>query len=294
MNTEHRTDDTPDGIACLDYAHSYMWPYNRECDAVRVTIESRIIVYDDAAGTATAYYLGASCKSEDTYGVNKDYSADGFKPGAKTLFKDPNYDFTWIIGGPSAVIFRRLLSAEGYRTVRADTTREWGESNLQLWPASGRYAIPTDQFEPAVRATEAGDGLVAQTEISDPATELRAVIEYPVKTMNVSRDGLPNQDGQSVWQIDTGPVGVPDLSKRYDPPISAFSLGFIATISRHPDAADFVLEQPTSLPPPNDAVQVLHYSKPFSFRATNRLVGIAAPGDCAAITTFKRPGPDVL
>lgn len=270
-------EDAPDGVSCLDYAHSYMWPYNKGIDAVRVAIDSRIIVYDDAAGTATAYYLGASCKSEDTYGLRKDYSENGFKPGARTLFQDPNYDFTWIIGGRSAVIFRRGLSPERYREVIADTTERWGESRLQLRPASGTYAIPADRFEPAARATAAGHALVAQTEISDAATGLRAVIEYPVKTMNVSRDGFPSATGESVWQIDTGPVGVPELSKRFDPPISAFSLGFIATISRHPAAADFVLEQPTSLPPPNDTVEVLHYSRPFSVRATNRLVGIPLP-----------------
>ena len=254
-----------------------MWPYNQARDAVRVAIESRIIVYDDAAGTATEYYLGASCKSEDTYGVNKDYSEEGFKPGANTLLQDPNYDFTWIIGGRSAVIFRRALNAEGYRDVRADATEAWGESRLQLWPAAGVYAIPTDKFEPAARATEAGDALVGQTEIANPTMALRALIEYPVKTMNVSREGFFTKDSGGVWQIDTGPVGVPDLSRRYDPPISAFSLGFIATISRHPAAADFVLERPTPLPPPNDAVRVLHYSKPFSLRAVNRLVGIPLP-----------------
>ncbi len=270
-------DDAPDDIACLDYAHSYMWPYDRGTDSVRVAIESRIIVYDDAAGTAMAYYLGASCKSEDTYGIRKDYGANGFNPGANTLFVDPNYDFTWIIGGRSAVIYRRSLTLKGYREVRADTSKTWGESRLQLRPAAGAYTIPADQFEPAARATDAGHALVAQTEISDPATGLRAVIEYPVKTMNVSRDGFPPREGQSVWQIDTGPVGVPDLSKRHDPPISAFALGFIATISRHPDAADFVLEQPTLLPPPNEAVEVLHFSKPFSLPAKNRLVGIPLP-----------------
>ena len=269
--------DSPDGIACVDYRHSYMWPYDKGRDAVRVAIESRVIVYDDTAGTATAYYLGASCKSEDTYGVRKDYSADGFEPGANTLLLDPNYDFTWIIGGQSAVIYRRSLTVEGYREIRGDTTEGWGQSRLQLWPAAGAYAIPADQFEAAARASDAGHALVGQTEITDPATGLRAVIEYPVKTMNVSRDGFPSKDRGSVWQIDTGPVGVPDLSKRYDPPISAFSLGFIATISLHPVAADFVLEQPTSLPPPNETVHVLHFSKPFSLRAKNRLVGIPLP-----------------
>ncbi len=57
-----------------------------------------------------------------------------------------------------------------------------------------------------MRATEAGHALVAQTEISDPATGLRAVIEYPVKTMNVSRDGFPDNSG-------TDSTGLPVIKK---------------------------------------------------------------------------------
>tara|TARA_B100000029_G_scaffold456589_1_gene484692 strand:+ start:45 stop:815 length:771 start_codon:yes stop_codon:yes gene_type:complete len=254
-----------------------MWPYNKSSDAVRVAIESRIILFDDRSQTAAIYYLGASCKSEDTYGTQKDYSPNGFQPGANTLFHDPNYDFSWIVGNNSALIFRRLLNGKRYREVLEDTSVEWGEMRLQLSPAIGAYWIPVDKFEPAARATDAGHALVAQTEISNRTTGLRAVIEYPVKTMNVSRDGYPQLDGNGVWQIDTGPIGVPDLSKRHDPPVSSFSLGFIATISRNPQAADFVLEQPTPLKPPNEGISILHYSKPYSHRATNRLIGIPHP-----------------
>ena len=104
-------------------------------------------------------------------------------------------------------------------------------------------------------------------------------------------------------QIDTGPVLVHDLSRRFTPTIAAFSLGtpsqrgqtvaelafvvhatrqlrgraragFIATISTHPLAADIILEQPTALPPPGEGM-VLHYSEPRSLPARNWLVGAA-------------------
>ena len=83
-----------------------------------------------------------------------------------------------------------------------------------------------------------------------------------MKTMKVRRAGYPTDGDGSVWQTDTGPVGGwPDLPRRYDPPVAAFSLGF-------------VLEQPTPLPPPRDDVAVLHFSAPCSRPATNRLFGI--------------------
>ena len=95
--------------------------------------------------------------------------------------------------------------------------------------------------------------------------------------MNVSRDGYPPGRNESIWQLDTGPIGVPDLSKRYDPAVGCFSLGFIATINLNPHAADFVLEQPTPLASPNEHVKVLHYSNPYSVPAKNRLFGIPRP-----------------
>lgn len=101
--------------------------------------------------------------------------------------------------------------------------------------------IPVNQFEPAAWATGAGEALVGQTKIADLATGLRAVVAYPVKTMNMNRYSFPTKADGSVWQIDTGSIGAPNLSKHYDPPISAFSLGFIA-ISRHPVVVDFVIE----------------------------------------------------
>ncbi len=67
-------------------------------------------------------------------------------------------------------------------------------------------------------------------------TKLRAVIEYPIKTMNISMD-------KSVYQVDTGPIALPELEKRYDPPIDALRLAFVAFNT--PDFADFVVEQPT-------------------------------------------------
>ena len=156
-NPAHPQGGAGDGVACLDYAHSYMWPYCRPRDAVRVAIESRIILYDDAAGTPTEYFLGASCKSEDTYGVYKDYGENGFNPGANTLFTDPNYDFTWIVGGGGTVIFRRGLDPKKYRDVRADTSAEFGQPRFQLKFAEGRTPYPrissSRRHRPPTRAT---------------------------------------------------------------------------------------------------------------------------------------------
>ena len=261
-NPAHPQGGAGDGVACLDYAHSYMWPYCRPRDAVRVAIESRIILYDDAAGKPTEYFLGASCKSEDTYGVHKDYVEDGFKPGANTLFVDPNYDFTWIVGGGSTVIFRRKLVPEKYRDVRADAPADWGEPRFQLKFTEAAYPIPADQFEPAAQATEAGHALVGQTEIADTDTGRRAVIEYPVKTINVSqRDGY--------YQVDTGPVLFPDLSIGHDSFVGNFRLAYIA--HNCPTWAEFIVNMPTPL---TDGIRVDHYSTSVRLDTRNHIIEV--------------------
>lgn len=48
--------------------------------------------------------------------------------------------------------------------------------------------------------------LAAQTEITNEETGLRCLIEYPIKTMNISID-----DGR--WQVDTGPIAFLDHEK---------------------------------------------------------------------------------
>jgi len=75
--------------------------------------------------------------------------------------------------------------------------------------------------------------------------------------MNVSLE-------KRLYQVDTGPVAFPDLSKRYDPLIDGLRLTFVAFNAA--DFADFVVEQETD--------GVYHYSKPFSVSAKNRLFGI--------------------
>lgn len=207
-------------------------------------IESRTTLFDDEAGTCTVIYQCASCKSENTF-------------GASDLFYPDNYDFCPVIsvagsggsGGSSLLIFRRSLGKEeaNYRDLRADASDTWGEPKLHLRPTPDAYEIPIDDFEAIAKATADAVPLVSQTEIWDESTKLRAIIECPVKTMNIAlaaSDSWPS----GVWQIDTGPVAVPDLSRRYDPPLDSVSLGYIATNNRQPDAADFVLEQHTPLP----------------------------------------------
>ncbi len=244
-------DEKENNKMCLDYGLSFICN-KASFNAVRFWIESRTTVTDEEAGTSRVYYQCASCKSEHTF------AEDG-------LFIEDNYDFLPILGGRDWLIFRRPCRiSETYREVKADI---WGEPVFKLRYGKGVTEVNT--FEEIRDATAAGKPIVAQTEIRNDETKLRAVIEYPIKTMNISLD-------DSLYQVDTGPIAYPNLAKRYDPAIDCLQLAFVAF--NVPHFADFITEQPTPvIIDEEELAQVYHYSKPFSLPARNRLLALEVP-----------------
>ncbi len=245
--------ETPDsGLAMppLDYGLSFICN-TAPLNAVRFWVESRTRLIDDAAGVWTDYYQCASCKSEHTF-------------AEKDLFSQDNYDFLPILGDGHYLTFRRPARInDRYRTVKP-VEEMWGEPQLQLRLAPTVSLLET--WEQIRDATAAAIPIVSQTTLWNEETGLRAIIECPTKTMNIS---LENQ----IYQVDTGPIAYPDLSKRYDPPIDCLSLAFIAFNA--PGFADFVVEQPTPvLVDGEEKTQVYHYSNPFSMSAKNQLFAL--------------------
>jgi hypothetical protein len=111
--------------------------------------------------------------------------------------------------------------------------------------------------------TTAGTPIVAHTELTNPELGLSARIEYPIKTMNVDIN-------HQIYQVDTGPIVLADLSRRHESAIDSLSLAFVAFNA--PDFADFVTEQPTPITADGKEVaEVHHYSGPTSLPARNRL-----------------------
>jgi len=240
-----------DAMRPLDYGFSFLCN-TAEFNAVRFWVESRTRIIDEESGGWTDFYQCGSCKSENTF-------------AERNLFMEDNYDFLPIWGGGRWLIFRRPAGlSDRYRTVYPPE-KLWGEPVLKLREA--RVASVLETWEAIRDATASGIPLVAQTEIAEAKTRLRAVIEYPVKTMNVSLE-------KRMYQVDTGPVAFPDLSKRYDPLIDGLRLAFVAFNAA--DFADFVVEQetPVGAGEPASSFRTYHYSKPFSVSAKNRVFGI--------------------
>ena len=125
-----------------------------------------------------------------------------------------------------------------------------------------------DTWEKVHAATKAALPLVSQTEIANAELGLRAVIECPIKTMNLS---VPRM----LYQVDTGPIAYPRLDKRYEPQIDCLQLAFVAFNAPH--FADFIVEQPTPIVDGGkELCQIYHYSQPFSLEAKNVLLALGS------------------
>ena len=239
-----------DSIECLDYGRSFICN-TATANAVRFWVESRTLLYDDTAGTKLVIYQCGSCKSEHTF-------------APEHLLHEDNYDFMPIYGGEDMLIFRRHVDVrDRYRQLRK-VNEMWGEPIMRLH--YGKSVTELTTFEQIRDATATDAPLAAQTEITNEETGLRCLLEYPIKTMNISIDN-------SIWQVDTGPIALPDLTKRYEPPVDSVRLAF--AVFNAPHFCDFVMEQPTPiLRDGQEVCQVYHYSNPVSFPAKNRVLSV--------------------
>lgn len=241
-----------DPSGCIDYGQSFLCN-TAEFNSVRMWIESRTTITDTKSGKSTVYYQGASCKSENTFGESDLFYAD-------------NYDFLPIFGDGKVLVFRRHSYKRGdrYRSIKK-MEEMWGGDPV-IYAPNPKVVTELDTFEKIRDATAAGIPIVTQTEFQNDQTGLRAVVEAPCKTMNISHP-------KKIYQVDTGPVAFPDLSKRYDDQMESLSLAFIAF--NQPHFADFVIEARTPvMDVEKEVATVYHYSKLKTVNGTNRIYAL--------------------
>ena len=234
----------------IDYTRSFLHgtgSYNR----VRFVVEARTRLIDARDGCVRDYVACASCKSEHTYSEGQ-------------LFTDDNYDFLPVFGPEDAVVFRsKAYVHDGYRVVYPVNELFDGPTHRLCTPRSVRELETNADVR---RATHDGLPLVVQTEWRDGSTGMTAIVECPVKTMNI-------HDENDWYQVDTGPVAYPDLSCRPERLIDTLSLAFVAF--NCPDYAEFVLETPTPIAEAGTEVtRVPHYSERVRVDGTNRLFAV--------------------
>ncbi len=234
---------------------SHRPPYS--LNNARIQIECRCVISEKATGTPHVFVLGASCKTERV-GVDRD------------IWTNPNADFAPIFSRD------RFMNIKTFARTGVEVERYPPGSGTQSERQSGRIEDVFDHvrvdiveadgevLETAsdiIRATLDNQPLFAQTTIEND--RYSAVIEYPVKTMNANERDL-------IYQTDTGPVLLPDLSRAPDELLTGFELAFAAF--NCPDWIELLVRVPQEI---SEKISVYHYSRSTRYDCRNRVLRIA-------------------
>lgn len=217
-----------------------------EPNEARIQVEARCTIHFGPDTEPEEYLLVASCKSENTH-------------AEKDLFKEPNYDFCAIFSDTEYRIHRVGLTADDHDMEAGDSAERFDDVVLDL-----RYLEAEELADGGsiVQATRGGRYICCRTTLEDDDSERTAVLEYPVKTINVRSDSHS-------YQVDTGPVLLPGFWPDA-PVIEGFRLAYIA--HNRPDSADFVIQEPTPVDREDpESLRVMHYSRTYTTAAENRL-----------------------
>jgi hypothetical protein len=240
-------------VTATDFANSYLTFFvHRGENIARIQLDAACTLYDDAAGPPVTYYLIAPCRAERMYRDD-------------ALFQTPNYEFCGIFTADECLLLRT-------HWVSARDDREYGRNRERFEDARldvRAFAAAETLADRAaiVAATLANRPLVARTELRDAASGRRAVLEYPVKTMNVTRE-------PARFQVDTGPLLLPDFASAAARPIERLA---VAHVVYHTfDRAEFIVRAPTTAPGAAPATAHTDYSAVRALPARNEIVGCGA------------------
>jgi hypothetical protein len=231
----------------IDFSRSFMtWaPHDPAGNVARIQLDAACTLTDAATGASETFYLIVPCRSERMY-------ADG------PLYQMPNYEFGGIWSENGLLILRTHWTS-------ARDGREYGEpgpagaplARFRGWRLDVRHLDGAEALtspEAVVAATLANRLLVARTELRDAHGGTTALLEYPVKTMNVARH--PDR-----WQVDTGPLIAPDP----DPAAAAAArpierLGVAHAVYNRTDRIELIFRRPTPIGPDGGDPSVTDFS----------------------------------
>lgn len=220
----------------------------------RIPIDCRCEITDKQTGESDVFVLGVSCKTERV-GVERD------------IWIEPNADFVPIFSKDKFMhlktydrVGREMLSyppVQGVQPERLVVSIEDTFDSVQIdfSRCEGETLETADEI---IEATLANHPLIARTEIE--ADRYVAVIDYPVKTINAN-------ERDKIYQTDTGPVLLPDLSLNPEDLLEGLELAFSAFNAPH--WTEFIVRVAT---PITDDISVYHYAQPVRFETKNQMI----------------------
>ena len=215
-------------MSAIDFARSYMRWFGA-VNNVRILVDAACTLTDDATGKSETYYLIAPCRAENTHGDTK-------------LISNPGYEFCGVWGPDEKRIMRFAWTSD-----RDNTQYEPKADTLEIRRFEKTRSL--EDAEAIFKATmESSEPMVSRTTIQGGRQGLTAVLEYPVNTMNVV-------DGPMRFQVDTGPLIVPNFNIKAARPIECLEVGYV--VYNRFDEAEFTVRKP---------VPIMDGPKPLFFR----------------------------
>jgi hypothetical protein len=224
---------------------------------VRAALDARAVVTESSTGRVYDYVLGVSCKTERVW-------------IPRGIWTEPNADMCMIAGRDEFLIYKRWDMADkgvmlypaslGVQPERQvdDPEKCFDSFSMDIAESDGRVLATTDEI---LEALFAAVPVVARTEYEEAGH--RVLLEYPVKTVNFS-------ERERYYQVDTGPVLVPDFAGGHRSILESLQLAYVA--HNCPEWAEFIVCVPTPLP---DGTKVHHYSRSVRIEGTrNRMIAV--------------------
>jgi len=207
----------------IDFANSYMtwFPHEPSGNIARIQLDAACTLMDETTGARAQFYLIAPCRAERMYLDTP-------------LFQLPNYEFCGIWSADEFLIIRTAWVSERDNRQYGLGRERWRDIRLDI-RTFAHSAVLTDDAA-IVKATLENRALTARTELVDAASGRRALLEYPVKTMNVMAE--PPR-----FQVDTGPLILPNFEVAVTHPIESFEMAHV--VYNGMDKAEFILRKPT-------------------------------------------------
>lgn len=225
---------------------------------VRAPLDARAVVTEKGTGAEREFALTVSCQAEQVW-VRRD------------VWHDPPADMCMIASRDEFLIVKRWDRAEkgvprypaslGVQPERQlDNPHACFERyGIARVTRPGRLLATTEAI---VETLSTSDPVVAQTEYRSDGH--RVLLEYPVKIVNFS-------ERENYYQVDTGPILLPDLGDGSRPLIKGMQLAYVAHNTT--DWAEFLVNAPVSVAP---GVKVHHYSRTVRLEnVVNRLYAVA-------------------
>jgi hypothetical protein len=250
----------------IDFAKSYMtWFGAGEMSSISRILLDGVCTLINSRGEEDIFYLIAPCRSEHTH-------SDG------QLIVMPNYDFRGIFGSKEYKIFRNhwvsnpdYLDDPGLDTTGGRILEEsglhhtkWDDVKLNINYFHNIKELTNKQS--VVDSTLNNSILVGQTELFNDKTQEKAILEYPIKTMNVIK-GIPR------FQVDTGPILVPNF--KHDKKLKVNSLDIAHIVYNLFDRGEYISRKPVQIANNDEGpITVTDYSELVKYVGINKLYAV--------------------